>query len=139
MSIRSTMNTFAVACLAVAGVGVGSAAADSTTSASGNPTGGFQCANQVGVQLVSCIGQISVLPITVDVKDVRVLNDNELTILSNDLNNLSVLDGNILDKNTILNDVELNVLTDFLDKFNIDVTKNNIDVCTAVLGIQLCR
>jgi len=89
--------------------------------------------------VVSCVGQIAVLPINVDIKDVRALDNNELSVLSNDLDAVSILDGDILDKNTILNDVELNVLRDFLDKFNIDVTKNTIDACTAVLGISLCK
>jgi hypothetical protein len=130
MSIRSTLLT-----LAIGLVGGGTAAADvpKTTNTGG---GVFHCTNGVGV---GCIGSISVLPITVNIKDVRALNGNELTVLSDDLNNLSILDGDILDYNTILNDVELDVLTDFLNKFNINVTKNDIDVCTAVLGIQLCK
>jgi hypothetical protein len=49
------------------------------------------------------------------------------------------LNGNILDKNTILNNLEVGVLTDFLDKFDIDVTKNDVDVCTTVLGALLCK
>jgi hypothetical protein len=130
MSIRSTLLT-----LAIGLVGAGTAAADmsKTTNTGGND---FVCTNGVGV---GCIGSISVLPITVNVKDVRVLEDNELDVLSDDLNNLSILDGNILDHNKILNDVELDVLTDFLNKFNINVTKNDIDVCTVVLGLQLCK
>jgi len=133
MSIRSVMmNTFAVGCLAMAGAGV--AAANPQPS-----SGGFQCTNKLSIQVVSCVGQVAVLPINVDIKDIRVLDDNELTVLSNDLNAVSILDGDILDKNTILNDLEVNVLKDFLDKFNIDVTKNDIDVCTGVLGILLCK
>jgi len=121
--------------LALSLVGAASASANpgATTNTGG---GGFTCTNGVGV---GCIGSISVLPITVNVYDVRALNGNELTVLSNDLNDVSILDGNILDHNKILNDVELNVLTDFLDKFDIDVTHNDIDVCTVVLGIQLCK
>jgi hypothetical protein len=134
MSIRSTLLT-----LAIGLIGAGTAAADApktTNTGGGGGGGGFHCTNGVGV---GCIGSIATLPITVNIKDVRVLNDNELTVLSDDLNSLSILDGDILDYNTILNDVELDVLTDFLDKFNINVAKNKIDVCTAVLGIQLCK
>lgn len=135
MSIRSVMmNTLAVGCLAMAGAGVGTAAANPQPS-----SGGFQCQNKLSIQVVSCVGQIAVLPINVDIKDVRALDDNDLTLLSNDLNAVSILDGDILDKNTILNDVKVNVLKDFLDKFNVDVTKNDIDVCTSVLGILLCK
>jgi hypothetical protein len=130
MSIRSTLLT-----LAIGLVGAGTAAADAPKTTN-NGGGGFVCTNGVGV---GCIGSIAVLPITVNVKDVRALNGNELTILSDDLNSLSILDGDILDHNKILNDVELDVLTDFLDKFNINVVGNDVDVCTAVLGIQLCK
>jgi hypothetical protein len=98
--------------------------------------GGFVCTNGVGV---GCVGTIALLPITVNIKDVRALNSNELSILSDDLNSLSILDGGILDHNKILNDVEVDVLTDFLDKFDIDVTKNDINVCTLLLGLQLCK
>jgi len=136
MSIGSMMTMFAVGSLAVVGLGVGHAQAGGGDTPS---TGGFQCVNKLDIQVVSCVGQIAVLPINVDVKDISALNDNDLSVLSNDLNHLSILDGDILDKNTILNHVEANVLTDFLDKFNIDVTKNDVDVCTAVLGISLCR
>jgi len=130
MSIRSIMLG-----LAISLVGVTSASADSgaTTNTGG---GGFTCTNGVGV---GCIGSISVLPITVNVKDVRALDNNELTVLSDDLNDISILDGDILDYNTILNDVEVGVLSDFLNYFNINVTKNNINVCTLVLGLQLCK
>jgi len=132
MSIRSTLLT-----LAIGFIGAGTAAADAPkTTNTGGGGGGFHCTNGVGV---GCIGSIATLPVTVNIKDVRALDDNELSVLSDDLNSLSILDGDILDYNTILNDVELDVLTDFLDKFNINVTKNKIDVCTAVLGIQLCK
>ena len=50
-----------------------------------------------------------------------------------------MLDGNILDNNKILNDVEVTVLQDFLNKFLINVSKNDIDVCTTVLGVLLCK
>jgi hypothetical protein len=94
-------------------------------------SGGFTCINTgISVNVVQCVGSISVLPVTIDVKDVRVLNDNELNVLSNDLNYVSVLDGGILNNNKILNDAEVTVLDDFLNKFNVNVTKNDIDVCT---------
>ncbi|MBC7975064.1 MAG: hypothetical protein H7138_08770 [Myxococcales bacterium] len=122
--------------LAVGTAGLATAAADPVEKTTNTEGGGFQCTNGVGV---GCVGTIALLPITVNVKDVRALNANELTILSDDLNSLAILDGGILNHNTILEDVELDVLTDFLNKFDIDVTKNDINVCTAVLGIQLCR
>ena len=112
---------------------------DQTEAVTQNTGGGFNCQNKAVIQVVACVGSISVLPINVNIKDVRVLNNNELTVLSNDLNHVSILDGNILDNNKILNDVEVTTLQDFLNKFNIDVTKNDIDVCTTVLGVLLCK
>ena len=123
---RSMMLAFAVTCLSA-----GVAAADGGSA--------FNCQNKASIAGVECIGSISVLPVTVDVHDVGILNGNDLSVLNNDLNHVSVLDGNILDHNKILNDVEVTVLQDFLDKFVINVTKNDIDVCTTVLGALLCK
>jgi hypothetical protein len=123
--------------LAVGCVGVDSSAEDSTGTVSENSSSHWQCADlSAGV---SCVGHISAFAITVLVKNTRALNNNEVNVLSNDLNKLSVLDGNVLDKNQILNDVEVTVLQDFLNKFNIIVSNNDIDVCTNVLGIQSCK
>ncbi|HEX3757612.1 MAG TPA: hypothetical protein VHW23_02860 [Kofleriaceae bacterium] len=103
-----------------------------------NSGGGlFDCQNKASISGVQCIGAIGILnALTVDIKDVGVLDNNKISILDGDLNNLKVLDGNILDGNKILNDVQLTVLQDFLDKFNIDVTKNDVDVC-ALVGLCL--
>jgi hypothetical protein len=137
--IRSMM-LLAVSAVAAAACVAPSDASDETSAAvSQNGGGGFQCVNKQDIQIVSCIGSISVLPINVNVKDVRVLNDNELNVLSDDLNHVSILDGGILNNDKILNDVEITVLQDFLNKFVINVTKNDIDVCTTVLGVLLCK
>jgi hypothetical protein len=125
MSLRSMM--FALAIGAAGSVGfVGQAAA----TGGGGGGGGFVCANKLDINVVECVGSISVLPITIDVHDVRALNDNELNVLSGDLNHVSLLDGGILNHDKILNDAYLTVLDDFLNKFDIDVTHNDIDVCT---------
>jgi hypothetical protein len=137
MWIRSMMLACAVGS-AVGCVAPADTADDESASVSQN-TGGFQCVNKLDIQVVSCIGSIAVLPINVNIKDVSALNNNDLDVLSNDLNQLSILDGGILNNNKILNDVELTVLQDFLNKFVVNVTKNDIDVCTAVLGISLCK
>ena len=110
---------------------------DPTGTVTENSTGSWACQNKAAA--VVCTGNISVLPITVTVTNVRALNQNELVILTNDLNKLSILDGNILDNNKILNDVELTVLSDFLNKFHIPVTLKDINVCTTVLGILKCQ
>ena len=142
MSIRTMMFVAAVGVLGAVGCAT-DAADDSTASVSQNTGGGSgsggtfnTCVNQarnVGLIVVNdvlCQGTISILPINVNVKDVNVLSNNQLNVLTDDLNHLSILDGGILNNNKILNDVELSVLDDFLNKFNINVVKNDIDVCT---------
>jgi hypothetical protein len=133
MKIQSMMLMFAVGL-----AGMGAAAADpaggATTHNGGG--GGFVCTNGVGV---GCIGSIATLPIVINIKDVSVLDGNQLTILSDDLNELSVLDGSILNHNQILDDVYATVLSDFLNKFGINVSGNDVGVCTNVLGVQLCK
>ena len=135
MSIRSVLLALAVGTVGLVG-STATSQADTPSQTSGT---GFACFNKFDIQVVSCVGSISVLPISVDIKNVRVLDDNELNVLSNDLNHVSILDGGILNNDKILNDVEVTVLQDFLNKFIVNVTKNDIDVCTAVLGISLCK
>lgn len=138
MFIRSMMLALAVSSV-VACMDPAQDTQDDETAAVEQHTGGFNCVNKASITGVECIGSISVLPINVDVKNVGVLDNNKLTILSNDLNHVSILDGGVLNNDKILNDVEVTVLQDFLNKFLINVTKNDIDVCTAVLGVQLCK
>jgi hypothetical protein len=52
---------------------------------------------------------------------------------------VSIRDVDVLDHNKILDDVEGEVLGDFLNKFAIAVTRNAIAVCTLVGGAQLCK
>jgi len=141
MSIRSKILTLAVGCWVggcVAGDTGDLSADDPTAEASAATSTPWTCSNNA-VSVV-CVGSIALLPIiNVNVEDVRALNNNELNVLSNDLNHLSILDGGVLDHNKILNDVELTVLDDFLNKFIINVTDNDINVCTTVLGILLCK
>lgn len=134
MSIRSLMFVFAVALSAVGCV----AEADETGAAT-QETGGFDCSNKAVISGVGCVGAIAIFPITVDVKNVGVLNNNDLEVLEGSLNHLSILDGGILNHNTILNDAELTVLDDFLNDLDIDVTKNDIDVCALVGLFQFCK
>ena len=136
MLLRSMLLMFAVGCVAEANT-----ADDQTASVSQNTGGGgFQCHNNLSLQVVSCVGSIAVLPINIDIHDIGVLNDNDLSVLSNNLNDLSILDGGILNYNTILNDVEVNVLNYALNYLHINgVTNNDIDVCTVVGLVQLCQ
>jgi hypothetical protein len=135
--IRSMMLVLAAGA-AAAGC-VAADANDETATTAQNSGGGFSCVNKASISVVECVGSISALPITVDIKNVRALNDNELTVLSNDLDKVSILDGGIGNNDKILDDVEVTVLDDFLNKFLINVTKNDIDVCTTVLSILVCK
>jgi len=135
MSIRSMFLALAVGAAGTFGF-AGHAAADGAAT---QTTGGFSCFNKFVIQVVSCVGSIAVLPISIDIKNVGLLNDNELSVLSDDLNKLSILDGGILNQDKILNDAEVTVLQDFLNKFLINVSHNDVDVCTSVLGKVLCK
>ena len=131
--IRSIMLVCAIGALGAVGCVAPSDAADEAAVSQNTGGGGlFDCQNNHSVSVV-CTGDISILNgLTVNVD--KTLNGNQLSVLSGDLNNLKVTDINILDGNKILNDVQTTVLNDFLNKFNINVTKNDIDVC-ALVGI----
>jgi len=137
MFIRSMLLMCAVA--AVGCVDAGNTADDSTGTVSQKNSGGFVCSNKNTIQGVGCVGSIAVLPINVDIHDVGNLDNNQLNVLSGDLNNVAILDGGILNNNTILNDVYAAVLNDFLTKFSIPVSGNDVNVCTTVLGVLLCK
>jgi hypothetical protein len=139
MFIRSMMFLAAVGLGACVAGPADDQTSDDQTASVEQHTGGFNCVNKASIVGVECIGSIAVLPINVDIKNVGVLNNNDLNVLSNDLNKVSILDGGILNNDKILNDVEVTVLQDFLNKFLINVSKNDIDVCTSVLGILLCK
>jgi hypothetical protein len=117
------------------------ASADDQTGAVEQHTGGSSgCQNNSVISGVTCVQSISILNgLTVNIKDVNALDNNKLSVLSGDLNGLSILDGDILDYNTILNDVEVTVLNDFLNKFNINTTVSKIDVCALVGILQVCK
>ena len=133
MWIRSLLLMLVIGC-----VDTGNAA-DDRVAAVEQAAMHFHCLNHTSIHVVTCSGSISLFPITITIDSLRILSDNELTILSNDLNDVSILDDGILDHDKILNDVEASVLTDFLDKFLIAVTGNDVDACTLVGGLQVCK
>ncbi|HSS02772.1 MAG TPA: hypothetical protein VLM79_37180 [Kofleriaceae bacterium] len=99
----------------------------------------FHCLNHTSIHVVTCSGSISLFPITITIDSLRVLSDNEVSLLNDDLNDVSVLDGSIVDHNEILDDVEARVADTFLDEFHVVVTAAEIAVCTVVAGTQICR
>ena len=139
--IRSMMLVCAIGALGAVGcVATGDASDEAavTQNTGGSP---FDCQNNHSVSVV-CTGDISVLNgLTVNVKDVDLsaVDGNKLSVLDGDLNNLKITDINVLDGNKILDDVEATVLNDFLNKFNINVTKNDIDVCALIGALQVCK
>jgi hypothetical protein len=134
---RSMMLVCAIGALGAVGCVGTSDAADESATAQNTGSGGalFNCKNVASISVVQCVGTLAnVNLLNINVKNVSVLDNSQLDVLSGDLNNLKIEDINILNGNKILNDVELTVLDDFLNKFNINVTKNDIDVC-ALVGI----
>jgi hypothetical protein len=116
----------------------GHAADDQVATVSQNTTS-FHCLNHTSIHVVTCSGSISLFPITITIDSLRILSDNEISILSDDLNDVSVLDGGLLDGDKILDDVEAVVLDTFLDKFHVVVTGTEIAVCTVLAGTQICK
>ena len=137
---RSMMLVCAIGALGAVGcVGASDAADESATEQHTGGGGLFDCQNNGSVSVV-CTGDISILnglTVTID----KTLNGNQLNVLSGDLNNLKITDINVLDYNKILDDVKVVALNDFLTKFSIPVTNNDVDVCAVVnvLGLQICK
>ncbi|HEX3474534.1 MAG TPA: hypothetical protein VHT91_05805 [Kofleriaceae bacterium] len=115
-------------------------AADETAVGQATSHGGlFDCQNNGSISVV-CTGDIALLTgLTVNID--KTLDGNQLNVLSGDLNNVKITDINILDYNKILDDVQVVALNDFLTKFSIPVTNNDVDVCAVVniLGLQICK
>ena len=127
----------AVGCVAPDG------ATDETAVEQQNGGGLFDCQNKASISGVQCVGDISILNgLTVNIKNVNVLDGNKLSVLDGDLNNVKVLDGNILDGNKILDDVANVTKNDFLNKFNVNVATGDICALATVIGIgvlQVCK
>ena len=129
--------------VALAGA-VGCAAQDDQTASVEQHTGGggFNCSNKASISGVQCVvASLGVNLLNIDVKNVGVLDDSKLNILSNDLNDLDIDVGdiNILNGNSILSDLVDVTKNDFLNKFNIIVAKNDVCAVVSVLGLGLCK
>lgn len=135
--IRSMVLACAIGALGAVGCAVTSNAADETAVAQNiNCILLFDCGNSPFGGGVRCTGSCqSINAVTVAVAECRFLNDLELNELSVDLNSNSG-DINILNLSDVLNRIELTVLDDFINKFDIFVTKSNVNVCSPI--VQLC-
>jgi hypothetical protein len=118
--------------------------ADNQTGSVEQHTGGglFDCQNKASISGVQCVSA----PINVDVKNVSALDGNKISILDNDLNNLNIGDINILNGNSILNDLVDVTKNDFLNKFNVTGVDGNVcaqasvlDVLGVVKQLQVCK
>jgi hypothetical protein len=99
----------------------------------------FECLNDTAIHVVTCHGSISLFPLTITIEDIRILSDNEISILNDSLNDLSILDGGLLNYNEILDDAEAFVLDDLVNGFLIEVNDNQVGVCTTVGGLPVCK
>jgi hypothetical protein len=130
--------------IALAGA-VGCVAQGDATGTAAQATGGggalFDCQNKASISGVQCVSlPLTVIaPISVDVKNVGVLNDNYLNILDNDLNNLNIGNINVLNGNSILSDLVDVTKNDFLNKFNVVVAQNDVCAVVSVLGLGICK
>ena len=127
--IRSMILACAIGALGAVGCVAGSDASESAVAQNTGSGGTFTCNN--GVSVV-CTGNISFLNgISVDVD--KTLNNNDISVLENNLNNLKVTDINVLDGNKILDDVKTTVVS------AINVDKNDVDVCALIGILQICK
>lgn len=97
-------------------------------AAVGNAADGDYKCNQNGVSVVNVQCSNILNNITVNVKDVRVLTDNEIVKLENVLNNTDVN----------IEDIEAKVLNVFINDFKIDIDDTDVTVCITVGSIKTC-
>lgn len=109
--------------------GTGAAVASASSSSSKN----YTCSNKGGGHnhKVTCIGTVNGNNVTVNVGDVNVLSGNQLTVLQNVLNDVTVKVAN-LDVNTQIKTIKAAVLNFYLTNLNIPITLDKIQVCIAV-------
>ncbi len=137
---RSMMLVCAIGALGAVGCVGTSDAADETAVAQNTGSSGalFDCNNVASISVVQCVGSIlDVNALNINVKDVSVLSGDQIKVLDDDLNNLNISNINILNVTDVLNIVKSTVLSDFLNKFHINVDKNNVKVCADILGVCL--
>jgi hypothetical protein len=133
MWMRSLLLMFAIGC-----AGVGDAGEPAVAAVAQHTTVPFHCLNHTSIHVVTCSGTISLFPITITIEDISILSDNDLTILSTDLDDLSNLDDGVLDHDKVLDHVEARVIRDLADVFGIVLTASEISVCTEISGGHFC-
>jgi hypothetical protein len=124
---------------AVSCVDAGDAAKATAATVDQASSTSFHCLNHTSIHVVTCEGSVSLFPITITIENLRVLSDNEISLLGDDLNDLAILDGNVVDHDQILGDLETGVLDDLANQLAITATSNDIAVCTIVAGVPSCH
>jgi hypothetical protein len=99
--------------------GATAAQAGPTKNHDKNQNKNYECNQLVGVNVVSC-NEVNVGDVKIDIEGNRVLTDNEIKILENNLNNTDVN----------VEDIKVTIVKTY-KSFNpsIDITKNDISVC----------
>lgn len=114
-----------------------SPAEDSTAAVEQGVGGHFGCSN--GINVVTCNETALLIPVNINIKDNNVLTNNDITVLKDNLNDLTITLKDVVDVTKILNDNEVKVF-DVLNGLGIaNITKNDIDVCALVGVLQLCK
>jgi hypothetical protein len=134
MWTRLIVLMFAAGC-----VGAGNAADPPTATITENTVVHFHCLNHTSIHVVTCSGSISLFPITINIDSLRILSDNEIDVLDDALNDLTILDGDVLDDNQVLNDVASTVLNTFLNDYGMALSTGAVVVCTVTSGTQICK
>ncbi|MEU4564810.1 hypothetical protein AB0F72_41055 [Actinoplanes sp. NPDC023936] len=127
-----TLGFTATQAAATPGSTPGSALGVSTQAS--KPSGkNYTCSNQGGGpnHKVTCIGTVNGNNVTINVGDVTVLNNTNLTLLQNVLNDVTVQVAT-LDIDTQIKQIEAAVLTFYVSKLLIPITVDKIQVCVAV-------
>ena len=70
---------------------------------------------------------------------VRALSDLELEVLTGDLDHLTVIDSNVTDGSTLLDDVGVTVLDAYLHELELELVRDDLTACAAVSGTQVCE
>ncbi len=154
MSIRSMIAVLAVGCLVAGCIPEDSRAEDSagTVSEESQPAlehpevvaefangDNFKC-KSVLLMGVPCVGFINIFPISLLIKNVKILNDLELEVLVKALNDLAILNKNEINVEKVLKNVEITALNVFINHLDIDIDIDDSFNCLInVLGVQQCK
>lgn len=133
LAVAATIGTMSLA-LGFTATQAGAAANTAPTTVTSSSSGSkyYTCTNQGGGpnHKVTCIGTINGNNVTVNVGDITILSGNDLTLLQNVLNDITVQVAT-LDVAAQLKAIELAVANFYLHNLHIPITVDDIQVCIA--------